>query len=102
MCLIHSIVKGRKFDVGVILHKEIADYATRQTGILIFSSLVMLLCQQRGIVPCVGEEVLENNGSINEASVERMACGKDTLILKEVETSKTRKAKPKPTTKEQT
>ncbi|KAK5785583.1 hypothetical protein PVK06_040182 [Gossypium arboreum] len=27
MCLIHSIVKGRKIDAGVILHQEIADCA---------------------------------------------------------------------------
>ncbi|KAH1031305.1 hypothetical protein J1N35_043479, partial [Gossypium stocksii] len=38
MCLIHSIFKGRKIDVGIILHQEIADYATRQTGILVFPS----------------------------------------------------------------
>ncbi|MBA0761283.1 hypothetical protein Gotri_023954 [Gossypium trilobum] len=95
MCLIHSIVKGRKIDVGVILHQEIADCTARQTRILVFPSLVMLLCQQKGIVPRASEEVLENNGLINKASVERMTRGKDTLILKEAETSKIRKAKAK-------
>ncbi|KAK5794391.1 hypothetical protein PVK06_035614 [Gossypium arboreum] len=74
---------------------EIADCATRQTGILVFPSLVMLLCQQRGIVPCAGEEVLENNGPINEASIGKMTQGKDTPILKEAETSKTGKGKTK-------
>ncbi|KAH1031885.1 hypothetical protein J1N35_044059 [Gossypium stocksii] len=92
MCLIHSIVNGRKIDVGTILHQEIADYATRQTGILVFPSLVMLLCQQRGIMPRTGEEVLKNKGQINKASVEGMTRGKDMLILKEAETSKIRKA----------
>ncbi|KAL1062659.1 hypothetical protein V6Z11_D13G095500 [Gossypium hirsutum] len=29
MCLIHFIVKGRKIDVGTILHQEIADWAVR-------------------------------------------------------------------------
>ncbi|KAH1031306.1 hypothetical protein J1N35_043480, partial [Gossypium stocksii] len=48
---------------------------------------------QKGIVPHAGEEVLENKGPINEAFVERMTRGKDTLILKEAETSKTRKGK---------
>ncbi|KAK5819385.1 hypothetical protein PVK06_024382 [Gossypium arboreum] len=95
MCLIHSIVKGQKIDVGAILHQEIADCAISQTRILVFPSLVMLLCQQRGIMPHAGEEILENNGPINKASVERMTRGKDTPILKGVETSKTRKGKAK-------
>ncbi|KAK5771069.1 hypothetical protein PVK06_047243 [Gossypium arboreum] len=64
MCLINSIVKGRKIDVGAILHQEIADCAVRQTEILVFLSLVMLLCQQREIVPRASEEVLENKGPI--------------------------------------
>ncbi|KAK5793732.1 hypothetical protein PVK06_034888 [Gossypium arboreum] len=55
----------------------------------------MLLCQQRGIIPHDGEKVLENNGPINEAFVERMTYGKDTLVLKRAETSKTRKGKTK-------
>ncbi|MFQ6647798.1 hypothetical protein Gotur_021679 [Gossypium turneri] len=46
---------------------------------------------QRGIVPRDGEEVLENKGPINKASIKRMIHGKDTPILKEPETSKTRK-----------
>ncbi|XP_016721754.1 nucleolar protein 58-like [Gossypium hirsutum] len=95
MSLIHSIVKGRKIDVGTILHKEISNCATRQIGILVFPSLVMLLCQQRGIVPRDGEEVLENKNPINEAFIERMTRGKDMSILKEAETSKTRKGKTK-------
>ncbi|KAK5835584.1 hypothetical protein PVK06_011276 [Gossypium arboreum] len=44
MYLIHSIVKGRKIDVCTMLHQEIADCTARQTGILVFPSLVMLLC----------------------------------------------------------
>ncbi|KAK5836048.1 hypothetical protein PVK06_011792 [Gossypium arboreum] len=88
MHLIHFIVKSRKIDVGAILHQEIADCAVRQTGILVFPSLVMLLCQQKGIVPRASEEVLENKGPINEASVERMTRGKDTSILEETKTMK--------------
>ncbi|KAK5825363.1 hypothetical protein PVK06_020188 [Gossypium arboreum] len=95
MCLIHFIVKGRKNDVGTILHQEITDCIARQTRILVFPSLVMLLCQQRGIVPHAGEEILKSKGPINEASIKRMTRGKDTLILKEAETSKTRQGKAK-------
>ncbi|KAK5819192.1 hypothetical protein PVK06_024159 [Gossypium arboreum] len=95
MCLINSIVKGRKIDVGAILHQEIADCVVRQTGILVFPSLVMLLYQQREIVPRAGEKVLENKGLINKASVKRMTRDKDTRILKEAETSKIRKSKAK-------
>ncbi|KAK5812546.1 hypothetical protein PVK06_027981 [Gossypium arboreum] len=50
---------------------------------------------KRRTVPLTGEKVLENKGPINEAFVERMTCGKGTLILKEVKTSKTRKGKAK-------
>ncbi|KAH1114091.1 hypothetical protein J1N35_007469 [Gossypium stocksii] len=102
MCLIHSIVKGRKIDVGIILHQEIADYPARQMRILVFPSLVMLLYKQKGILPCAGEEVLENKGPINEASIERMARGKDTPILKRQKLTRQERAKPKPTAKEQT
>ncbi|KAH1032248.1 hypothetical protein J1N35_044422, partial [Gossypium stocksii] len=101
MCLIHSIVKGRKIDVGAILHQEIANCATRQTGILIFPSLVMLLCLQKGVVPRDDKEVLKNKGPINEASIERMTRGKDTLTMKEVDTNKTRKGKTKQKAREQ-
>ncbi|KAK5785805.1 hypothetical protein PVK06_040424 [Gossypium arboreum] len=95
MCLIYSIVKGRKIDADVILHQEIADCTARQTGILVFPSLVMLLYQQIRIMPHAGEKILENKGPINEASVKRMTQGKDTPILKEAETSKTRNGKAK-------
>ncbi|KAL1091897.1 hypothetical protein V6Z11_D07G188300 [Gossypium hirsutum] len=95
MCLIHFIVIGRKIDVGIILHQEIANCTVRQTRILVFPSLVMSLCQQRGIVPRAGEEVLENKGPINETSIERMTRRKDTPIVKETEISKTRKGKAK-------
>ncbi|KAK5785495.1 hypothetical protein PVK06_040086 [Gossypium arboreum] len=95
MFLIHSIVKGRKIDVDARLHQEITDCATRQTGILVFLSLVMLLCQQKWIVPCDDEEALESKGLINEASIERMTRGKDALAMKAVETSKTKKGKMK-------
>ncbi|KAH1055749.1 hypothetical protein J1N35_033814 [Gossypium stocksii] len=50
---------------------------------------------QKRIVPRAGEEILENKGLINEASVERMTRGKDTSILKEAKTSKTRRGKAK-------
>ncbi|KAK5824944.1 hypothetical protein PVK06_019736 [Gossypium arboreum] len=93
MCLIHSIFKGRNIYIGVILHQEIANCAARQTGNLIFPSLVMLLCQQKGIVLRDDEEVLENKGLIIESSIERMTHGKDTLTMKEPEASKTRKGK---------
>ncbi|KAK5811646.1 hypothetical protein PVK06_026999 [Gossypium arboreum] len=63
--------------------------------LVIEASYVMLLCQQREIVPYAGEEVLENKGPINKASVERMTQGNDTLILKEAKTSKIRKGKAK-------
>ncbi|KAL1062780.1 hypothetical protein V6Z11_D13G102800 [Gossypium hirsutum] len=46
-------------------------------------------------MPYVGKEILENKGPINEASVERMTRGKDTPILKDAKTSKTRKGKAK-------
>ncbi|KAK5785581.1 hypothetical protein PVK06_040180 [Gossypium arboreum] len=95
MCLIHSIVKGRKIDAGLILHQEIADCATKQTGILVFQSLVMLLWQQKGIVPSDDEEVLDNKGLINESFIERMTHGKDTQTMKEEKTRKTRKGKTK-------
>ncbi|KAK5802714.1 hypothetical protein PVK06_030331 [Gossypium arboreum] len=86
---------GQKFYVGAILHQEKANYAARQTKILVFPSLVMLLCQQREIVSCAGKEILENKGPTNEASVKRMTLGKETPIVKEAETSKTRKDKAK-------
>ncbi|KAK5845841.1 hypothetical protein PVK06_002074 [Gossypium arboreum] len=89
MCLIHPIVKGKKIDFGTIIHQEIVDCIARKTGILVFPSLVMLLCQQKGIVPRDGEEVLENKGQINEASIGRMTHGKDMAILKEAETKGT-------------
>ncbi|KAH1097045.1 hypothetical protein J1N35_013966 [Gossypium stocksii] len=50
----------------------------------------MVLCQERGIMPRAGLEILENKGLMNEASIERMTRGKDTPILKEAETSKAR------------
>ncbi|KAH1114224.1 hypothetical protein J1N35_007602 [Gossypium stocksii] len=95
MCLIHSIVKGRKIDVGAILHYEIADCVTWRTGILVFPLFVMLLCQQNGIMPCDDEEILDNQGSINEASIEITTHSKDTLTMKGAETNKKRKGKTK-------
>ncbi|KAK5842346.1 hypothetical protein PVK06_004687 [Gossypium arboreum] len=53
----------------------------------------MLLCQQRGIVPHDGKEVLENKGPINKGSIERITREKDTSILKEARKSKARKGK---------
>ncbi|KAK5845395.1 hypothetical protein PVK06_001577 [Gossypium arboreum] len=35
MCLIHSIIKDRKIDIGAILYKEIAKCAARQTRTLV-------------------------------------------------------------------
>ncbi|KAL1095346.1 hypothetical protein V6Z11_D06G150200 [Gossypium hirsutum] len=55
----------------------------------------MLLCQQKGIVHRDDKEVLENKGPINEASIERMTCGKDMPTINEAETNKTRKGKTK-------
>ncbi|KAK5775784.1 hypothetical protein PVK06_043724 [Gossypium arboreum] len=95
MCLIHSIIKSRKFDVGAILHREIVECAAQQTCILVFPSLVMSLCQQTRIVPQEDEEIMENKGAINEASVERMTRGTETQIQKEAGTSKTKKGKAK-------
>ncbi|KAK5811679.1 hypothetical protein PVK06_027034 [Gossypium arboreum] len=51
MCLIDSIVKGRKIDVSAILHQKITVCVARQNGIFVFPSLETLLCQQKGIVP---------------------------------------------------
>ncbi|KAK5803246.1 hypothetical protein PVK06_030889 [Gossypium arboreum] len=53
----------------------------------------MLLCQQKGIVPHDDQEILENKGPINKTSIERMTHVKDTLTMKEAETSKTIKGK---------
>ncbi|KAK5845348.1 hypothetical protein PVK06_001520 [Gossypium arboreum] len=72
---------------------EIANCATRQIGILVFPSLVMLLCQQKGIMPHDDKEVLDNKGPINETSIERVTRGKDTPKMKEADTSKTGKGK---------
>ncbi|KAK5836301.1 hypothetical protein PVK06_012084 [Gossypium arboreum] len=101
MCLIHSIIKGRKIDVGAILHQEIAECAARQTRILVFPSLVMSLCRLKGIIPREDEEIMENKGPINEACFDRMSRGMETPILKEAGTTRQRRAKPKPTVKEQ-
>ncbi|KAK5845391.1 hypothetical protein PVK06_001571 [Gossypium arboreum] len=95
MFLIRLFFKGRKIDFGTILHQEIADCTVMQTGILVFPSLVMLLCQQKRIMPRADEEVLENKCSINEAFIERITCGKNKLTMKEEETSKIRKGKTK-------
>ncbi|KAK5836288.1 hypothetical protein PVK06_012066 [Gossypium arboreum] len=95
MCLIHSIIKVRKIDVGIILHQKIIDCVERQTGILVFPSLVIPLCQQKGIVPQEDEEILDNKGPINKASVERMTRSTDASILKKAETNTTRKGKAK-------
>ncbi|KAH1129611.1 hypothetical protein J1N35_000989 [Gossypium stocksii] len=46
-------------------------------------------------MPCASKEIFENKGPINESSVKRMTRGKDTPILKEAETNKTRKGKAK-------
>ncbi|KAK5836276.1 hypothetical protein PVK06_012050 [Gossypium arboreum] len=81
--------------MGTIFHQKIADYFAKKTRILVFPSLVMLLCQQRGIVPRAGEKILESKGPVNESFVERMTQGKDTPILKEAETNKKRKGKAK-------
>ncbi|KAK5785427.1 hypothetical protein PVK06_040011 [Gossypium arboreum] len=80
-------------DLGRLVYKTILKL--KQTGILVFPSLVMLLCQQRGIVPRASEEIVENKGPINEASIERMTRGKNAPILKEAKTNKTRKGKAK-------
>lgn len=95
MCLIYSIVKGRKIDVGEILHQKITDCTARETRILGFPSLIMLLCQQKGIVSRDDEEVMENKGPINEAFIERMTHGKDKPTMKEEKTSNTGKGKTK-------
>ncbi|KAH1039125.1 hypothetical protein J1N35_040868, partial [Gossypium stocksii] len=57
---------------------------------------------QKEIVPCDDEEILDNKGPINGASIERMTRGKDTPTMKEAKISKTRKRKPRQKTKEQT
>ena len=46
-------------------------------------------------MPCDGEEVLENKGLIDKASIERMTRGKDTPTMKDAKISKTRKGKTK-------
>ncbi|XP_016673235.1 uncharacterized protein [Gossypium hirsutum] len=50
---------------------------------------------EKGIMPRDGEEVLNNKAPINEVSIERMTRGKDTSVLKDAETSKTKKGKTK-------
>ncbi|KAH1039479.1 hypothetical protein J1N35_041222 [Gossypium stocksii] len=99
MCLVHSIIKGRRIDVSVIHHQEIAECTARKTNILVFPSLIMSLCQQRGIVPWGDKEIMDNNGPINEASFKRMTRAIETPILQETETSKTKKGKAKAVSK---
>ncbi|KAK5825469.1 hypothetical protein PVK06_020306 [Gossypium arboreum] len=55
----------------------------------------MSLCQWKCIVPREDEEIMENKGPTNEASIKRMTHGIETPILKEVGTSKTKKGKAK-------
>ncbi|KAK5785022.1 hypothetical protein PVK06_039564 [Gossypium arboreum] len=59
----------------------------------------MSLCQQKGIVPRRDEEIIDNKGPINEASVERITYDIETPILKEVGTNTTKKAKAKANSK---
>ncbi|KAK5833646.1 hypothetical protein PVK06_017499 [Gossypium arboreum] len=46
-------------------------------------------------MPCDDDEVLDNKGPINKASIEIMTHGKNTPTMKEEETSKMRKGKTK-------
>ncbi|KAH1097681.1 hypothetical protein J1N35_014602 [Gossypium stocksii] len=61
----------------------------------------MSILGKKGIVPWRDEEIMDNKGLINEASIERMTRGIETPILKEAGTNRQRRRKPKPTVKEQ-
>ncbi|KAK5775676.1 hypothetical protein PVK06_043596 [Gossypium arboreum] len=65
--------------------KSVEEHASSATAFCKSESprLVQKKELQTGIVPCDGEEVLENKGPINEAFIERMTCGKDMPMLKE-------------------
>ncbi|KAH1097109.1 hypothetical protein J1N35_014030 [Gossypium stocksii] len=95
VCELESSMPTEKKELVVFLIKAVKDRAIRQIGTLVFPSLVMLLCQQKGIIPHDDEEVLKNKGPINEASIERMTRGKDTPEIKAVDTSYTKKGKTK-------
>ncbi|KAK5771891.1 hypothetical protein PVK06_048146 [Gossypium arboreum] len=50
---------------------------------------------EKAFVPREDEEIMENKGPFNEASIKRMTRGIETPILKEAGTSKTKKGKAK-------
>ncbi|KAK8590052.1 hypothetical protein V6N12_024436 [Hibiscus sabdariffa] len=72
MCLIQSIIKGRKNDIGAIINKEIKGFAEKNNGILAFPSWIMQLCELKGVKSLKNEKRIINKGPINKVLIERM------------------------------
>ncbi|KAK5839414.1 hypothetical protein PVK06_008199 [Gossypium arboreum] len=89
---------GRRINVNAILYRETAECASRQTDILVFPSLVMSLCQQKGIVAWGDEEIMDNKESSDIEECLRkidslfedgiFAAQEDTIVDKEAATAK--------------
>ncbi|KAK5825509.1 hypothetical protein PVK06_020351 [Gossypium arboreum] len=90
-CWLKPSTHNTTVTLGTILHQEIANYVVRKIGTLVIPSLVMLLCQQRGIVPCADGIFADQEGTTTEKQV--ITAEEEVVAEEEEEVSENEKEK---------
>ncbi|KAH1082619.1 hypothetical protein J1N35_022380 [Gossypium stocksii] len=69
MLLLHSIIKGRKINMGKIIFKEVHRCTQKNAGSLNFPSLIATMCQRVNVSIQANEDVNPNKGAITKQIV---------------------------------
>lgn len=75
LILLYAIVKGLVIDVGKDIEREIRDYAMKKQKYvaLLFTSLIMGICEVSGVQFKDSDERIKNEGAIIVRTIERIA-----------------------------
>lgn len=79
LLLLHSIMKGRKINVGAIIFYEVHKCAQKNAGSLSFPSLFSAMCQQARVPLKENEELMENKGALTKHAVSRIRKEESTV-----------------------
>ena len=64
MMLLHSVIFGRRVDIGNTIWTEIWNCAKKRKGPLFFPNLITALCRRAGVVEEQFDEVVQGDAAI--------------------------------------
>ncbi|KAK5812432.1 hypothetical protein PVK06_027862 [Gossypium arboreum] len=77
MLLLHSIMIGRKINVGKTIFREVHHCAQKNVGTLNFTSLITTLCQRINVPFQENEDKIPNKGAITKKITMRFSGEKE-------------------------